>query len=130
MSESTLLYLTQVLTTFAFILFAYYLLSYLSKKMNFKEKRPIFAFKIAIIAGVFDLFLTMVVSLANANKLGLYLFFVTVEILAFYFLAKTVYKIKWQYSLSMAFLLLLTLLFAEIAVVIGMVTFISIYASV
>lgn len=130
MSELALLYILQVLTTLTFILLAYYLLSYISNRMKFKKKEPILAFKAAIIAGSLDLALTFVSSIAGVNKVLVYIILVILELALFYLLVKEVYKLNWKHALSLAFFLILALFVSEILVIIGMVAFLAMYASI
>lgn len=130
MLELITLYILQVLTTFAFILLSYYLLAFVSKKMRFKNKESILAFKTAILAGSIDLFLTIVASSVNVNKdltsMGLFVF----EIAFFYLLVKEVYDLDWKYASSLAFFLIVALFIAEFLVLMGMLAFLAMYASV
>lgn len=130
MSELITLYILQVLTTFAFILLSYYLIAYISRKMKFKHKEPMLAFKTAILAGSIDLFLTIVASSVNINKdltsIGLFVF----ELAFFYLLVKEVYKLNWKYASSLAFFLILALFVAEFLVLMGMLAFLALYARV
>jgi len=130
MSQSSLNFLMQTLTTFAFVLLAYYLLRFVSKKMKFGEKKPITAFKVAIIAGALDLFLVMLYDLVTTNRTLVFFIFSIIELSAFYYLMKITYKIRWQYSLSSAFFLWFTVIVAQVAVLIGMIAFLAIYASI
>ena len=130
MLELITLYILQVLTTFTFILLGYYFLVYISNKIKFKHKEPILAFKTAILAGSIDLFLTLVASSVNVNKdltsMGLFVF----EIAFFYLLVKEVYELDWKYASSLAFFLIVALFVAEFLVLMGMLAFLAMYASV
>ena len=130
MSDAFLLYITQVLTTFAFVLFAYYLLRYISKKMKFKKKESILAFKTAIVAGAADFLFTTISTLITINKVFAYSLLSALELIFFYILVNAIYRTKWQYSLSTAFFLWVTVFAAELAVILGMLAFLAMYASV
>lgn len=130
MAQTILAFILILLTNFAFIIFAYHLLSYVSRKMNLRERKPISAFKVALIAGAFDLLLTYLYDLVIPNTITAFLVLILIEAVAFYLIVKKIYHTKWQYTLSLTFFLLLTLVVAQVAVTIGMVAFLSLYTSI
>lgn len=122
-------YILIILNTLTFILFSYYLLKYVSAKMKFKEERPITAFRVAIIAGAFDFLLALQYNLVMPQKNFLYIPLLLLEIAWFYILAKNIYNTKWKHALSLAMFLMLLLLVSQIVVIIAMLAFLAVYAS-
>lgn len=128
MNELIAEYILIVLNTFTFILLAYHLLQYVSKRMKFKEKRPITAFRVAIVAGAFDLLLTLQYNLIMPQRTLLFIPILLLELIGFYLLALNIYNTKWRHSLSLAFFLMSLLFIAQIAVLFSVYAFLFFYS--